>query len=321
MKNYIKSLAMSLAAICVLLIMAVPAFAVSGTGYYSVGTAISYNNPISVKVIVQSRCNVGGSSYINVNQTVTLGQSGVSGQTFSVRDAIIGFNSAQSAVEAYNISGNPISSSDHYIYGFSYNSNNYEPLFKSNHGETTDILCDGWMFRVNGKIPISSTMSDPSAGNYYGTDISQTPIADGDIIYFYWDYPWKESGTLMSSYFTSADVSYSGTTLTVNLKASYDWFADKSSNYAWTISNFSTYKPANNTMAYIYDSSNNQVGSVTISKSTGSGSKTLALSSGTYYVSVPGMRVTKTISGVDVNGNSVSCTCLKSTPAYDKFTI
>ena len=54
MKTEFKKAIAVLMAMLMVFAMSTTAFAASGTGYYEVGGATAYNNPITVKVVVQS---------------------------------------------------------------------------------------------------------------------------------------------------------------------------------------------------------------------------------------------------------------------------
>lgn len=99
-------------------------------------------------------------------------------------------------ITACDNTGNAITSTSDYIYQFKKGTTAFAPSFSGTHGYSSAFLLDGWMFRVNGKLPVQAgtgSSSDPQ-----GRDIVHTPIADGDVIMFYMDYPWKENGVRQS---------------------------------------------------------------------------------------------------------------------------
>ncbi len=86
--------------------------------------------------------------------------------------------------------------------------------------EYGQLAFDGWVFRVNDLFPVQLT-SDGLG--YEGTSILQTYLEDGDVIYFFYDFPSDfspTSGNLAANYVRGAFDSFdSGTnTLTVNLQ-------------------------------------------------------------------------------------------------------
>ena len=321
MSKRIKKAFAILTALVMVFAMSTTAFAASGTGYYEVGSAATYSNPITVKVVVQSgKTPTSGSAYINDVRTITVGQSGVSGQTFTVRDAMIAYNAGGYGITACDNTGNAITSTSDYIYQFKKGTTAFAPSFSGTHGYSSAFLLDGWMFRVNGKLPVQAgtgSSSDPQ-----GTDIVHTPIADGDVIMFYMDYPWKENGVRQSVDFISADANYTNGELNIQLKTSNSWFGEWTGNtFPWHIESYSNYTPANKYSATVYNSAGTSVGSVVLDL-TGAGSKSITLSANeTYYVKVAGVRATKTITGKNANNNTISCSYLARPIAYDRVTM
>lgn len=49
----------------------------------------------------------------------------------------------------------------------------------------------GWVFRINDLTPV---VYDADVGGYIGTRVDQTYIQDGDVIHFYFDYPYTAYG-------------------------------------------------------------------------------------------------------------------------------
>lgn len=316
MSKRIKKAFAILMALVMVFAMSATAFASADAGeqgYEIVGSPTTYTNPITVKVVVQSR-ERSVSNQDSINTAASVSVSPNSDGNVSVRDAMLAFNALSSnSVKAYNSSGNILSANDGYIYSFKKGTVDYAPQFTSNHGDG-NILCDGWMFRVNGKIPVSSV--DSTYGPY-GTTIVDTYLKDGDVLFFYTDYPWKENGQLMSSYYIDADISYTNGTVAVQLVESYNWYADKAQNYFWTISPFANKTSIKaNTQVKIIDVNGNSVGNITVGKTTGYGSKAITLTAGQTYYFYTMNQVTDNKT-VTVNGTTGRC--LDTTRVYTKF--
>ena len=324
----IKRLAILIVTICVLLIMAVPSFATSGAGAYEIGTPTQYSNKIKVKLVIQSRSsgsNYSSSSYINIEEDVELGVNNQSGQTFTVRDVINKFNTMNVGVTACDASGTAISTSSpstvDNVYMFKLGNTQFAPIFASNHGQGK-ILCDGWKFRVNGKYPLESWTGDIPSGGPKGAMFNDVPVDDGDVVHFYTDYPWVESGVLNSSAFMSSNTTYSNGVVSAQLNYSYSYFDDYSNNYYWNIASFANYSGASSGTftGVVYDTSGTSQGTVSISNTTGSGSANISLAPGTYYLVVPTTGY-KQISGKNWSGTSISRWCINTTIVYDKFVV
>ena len=164
---------------------------------------------------------------------------------------------------------------------------------------------DGWMFRVNGKLPISTLNGGASvAYGPKGTDISDTPIYDGDVIHFYWDYPYNETQTsYYSTHYITADSTYNNGVLDIQLKESYSWFAN--SGY-WNITDFANYSPAAQLTATI-----NSDGAGTISG--------ITLTSGVKYYIKVNSTAFKDVEGMSADYEDVTWRILNTTMVYEKI--
>ena len=274
MKKLTNTMAILFAAAVMVMIMAVPAFAVTGSAGYVVGTPTSYSNPITVKIIIQSRHYLNNSDRINIIDDVELGEADVSGQTFTVGDVLVAYNESNlDDIEAQTSDGEAIASTQSILYNFSDFSSGveqaYTPLLYGNHGYTNRIKLDGWRFRVNGRFPLTSWTGDH---NLYpeGADTSHTYVKDGDVIYFYTDHPWSESGTLMTNRFVSANTEYEAPEnqndnglLTIKLYSNKDYYSNWNVNtFPWTVGTFSRYYIGTDHYAYVVEADGSPVGSV-----------------------------------------------------------
>ena len=312
MSKNLRRLTILLAAVFVMMIMAVPAFAATGNGWYNQGTPTSYTNPITVKVVLNSRKQ--GTDYIQyVKEDVTLGTNNMTATTFTVADVLAAFANQQTA---YQTIGTNYSIG--ILYDFKKVATNitYSPTLYTPYqifGQTYYYPLDGWMFRVNGKIPTSTS----SNANADGLDTAHTYVEDGDVISFYTDYPWKDNGTVHSTYFISAHSVYSSGTLTIQLKKTYDYFEGPIDTAPWTIKAYSSYNPSGYNTATVLDENGAVIGTVQLQY--GHGTMNCTLNSNTkYYVSVDDCVSWHTLSGLDSSGNSTSSEHLERTIAYDK---
>lgn len=290
------------------------AFATSGSGSYVVGSAVKYNHPINVKVVIESKqYSTSDSSSIEEVLDVTLGEEGVPEQTFTVRDAIYKISSTSSyGITACDSHGNAITPSATMVYSMKKDNKIYAPGLPS---AGTSAL-DGWMFRVNGKLPLIS--EDGSSGGPLGSTISETPIEDGDIIHFYWDYPYTR--LVVSTYsvdYLTVNPTYDSTnqSLSLQLLSAKNWF---DLSFKWHINDFSNYSNSSSGTydVTVYDEAGTVVKTGTISKS-GSGTiNDCDLESGqTYYIKVDSVSY-KTV-GTGSNKSNI----LNTTMAYEKIEV
>lgn len=304
------------------MVFAFSAGAFAYDGYYVVGDPVEYNNPIDVKVVIESREDPATNNEISEVLNVQLGQTNVPDQTFTVQDAMYKISSTPAyGITMYGISGTTpyvMTSTTNYIYSMAQGGVTYAPSLPF---ADPSYSIDGWMFRLNGQIPLLSlTGSAPNGTGPTGAAINNTPIADGDVIHFYWDYPYQETQTTYySANFVYPAVSYNNGTMTVQLQDSYNWFANDNT---WTITPFANLAQ-NNIGVTIYDAAGNVVANGTGSTgSTGSVAiQNLNLTSGaTYYVKVNTTDF-KGVAGYDENWDDVTYQILDYTMGYAKFTV
>ena len=318
MKNIkpIKKTLIAALALVMVFAMSTSAFAEHAEGddgWYITGTPTSYNGKINVKLVIESReYSSTDSEKINVATTVEVGVPNVPNQTFTVADVVRAYNNSQTAIKACDYNDNPIGPNENYIYSFRKGNKYYKPIFTSNHG-AGPIQCDGWMFRVNGQYPLSS--NNLPAGPM-GTAINTTYVSDGDVVFFYTNYPWKENGVNMSTNYLEADISRNGALFTIDLKSSNDWFNDAPS-YFWNISTYAdVVNLPSNITAYIIKPNGMLLGSVNINATTGIGTAAfVGAPTGTYYA----MTTIPARPYKNINIGGVSCNCIDTTRLYTKF--
>ena len=328
MKETLKGLVLSLATICVLLIMAVPAFADAGDGYYVIEdrTIPSYSSTqtIHVKLVIQSReYSNADSSVIDAVFDSSTDEIDLTGKTeYTVRDVLLRLNEKNLSVRACDSAGNDISATADYVYQFMSGSKGYGPLFYADHGDGR-VPCDGWVFRVNGQYPLLS--EDGENNGPEGGAIDEVPIADGDVVYFYFNHPWKESNTDWSTKFVAANAQYSNGSLSVQLQYSNDYHTNKP--YVWNIGSYNNHNYAIFTdspvTGTLYDSNHNIVTTIPINYLNGSGSVNYSLDPGIYYLRVDLSKTWISRTGyIWFTGYSyTTCNYLKSTMVYDRIVI
>lgn len=322
MSKNLRRLTLLLAAIFVMIVMAVPAFADTGNGYYVVSErtipTYSTTDTIKVKVVVQSR-GYSSANTASIGKIVNVSLTGST--SYTVRDVMLKFNTLYSSigVKACDNNGNDMASSATLVHAFSNSTGLYKYLFFADIGNGEGIIpVDGWMFRVNGQNTLLSLTG--YNGGPEGSYIHQTPVADGDVITFYFNLPFTISNTDFSTKFVAADTTYSSGSLTTQLKYSRDNHYNSSGQ--WETVPYSNYSPGSAVTATLYNSSLSSLGTFTISSS-GSGSMNINLSPGTYYIYVPSVRTWKTITGYDSfsGTTTTSCRCLNSTFVFDRIVV
>lgn len=316
-----KGLAIVLALVMVFA-MTATAFAASGNGYYLVGDATT-GGPINVKVVIESRqFSEDDASVISEVLDVNVSTMSEASKGFTVRDAMLAVqNDESNGITLYNGTGGLFTNTDKYIRSMKQNNKNYEPAlpFYDPNPQYSYAL-DGWTFRVNGKYPLSTTDGSPDIPGPVGTSVDETPISNGDVIHFYWDYPYnKTSSELYSAKFITPDASYADGTLNVSLKASDAYFDN---SMYWHINSFSPYTDAINAIVTLYNADGTQVSGVSgsINENGLCQINGLNLSSGTYYVKTA-TTAYKGADGYDENSEEITLQILKSTMGYEKIVV
>ena len=315
-----KGLAIVLALVMVFA-MTATAFAATGNGYYLIGGngGVAKNmstDPVTVKVVFESRqYSENDTSHISDVINVQVTSKSDSNEGFTVRDAVLAVNNSSAGITCLDKDGAALSATDKYIKSISKDGKIYDPVLPI---DDPDYELDGWMFRVNGKLPISTLNGGASvAYGPKGTDISDTPIYDGDVIHFYWDYPYNETQTsYYSTHYITADSTYNNGALNIQLKESYSWFAN--SGY-WNITDFSDYSPAGQLTATVYDVQGGVIGTGIINSNGAGTISGIALTSGAkYYIKVNSTSF-KDVEGMGADYEDVTWRILNTTMVYEKI--
>lgn len=315
-----KGLAIVLALVMVFA-MTATAFAATGNGYYLIGGngGVAKNmstDPVTVKVVFESRqYSVNDTSHISDVINVQVTSKSDSNEGFTVRDAVLAVNSSSAGITCLNEDGAALSTTDKYIKSISKESKIYDPVLPI---DDPRYELDGWMFRVNGKLPISTLNGGASvAYGPKGTDISDTPIYDGDVIHFYWDYPYNETQTsYYSTHYITADSTYNNGVLDIQLKESYSWFAN--SGY-WNITDFANYSPAAQLTATVYNAQGGVIGTGTINSDGAGTISGITLTSGVKYYIKVNSTAFKDVEGMSADYEDVTWRILNTTMVYEKI--
>lgn len=215
------------------------------SGSYLQGTAPTYSNTtINVNLVLESRKISGDNLYKTVSNVALT--AGGTPKSFYVRDVLLAVQGNSGNNVSFNdSSGNPIDSSDDYVYSITDKSPNPDVTY----APTSPTAWNGWMFRIDGQFPLEK--SSPVTG----ASIATAYVTDGDTIHFYHD-DGKESGD--GAYYAKiTSVSKSGNNLTVNVKASFQYYDDAYPN-DWNIDDFSNYEDAH---VQVRDASGNLIDS------------------------------------------------------------
>jgi len=153
---------------------------------------------------------------------VQLGTTGVT-NSFTVEDVVNAAASQHSSIVDFYIAND--TTHGHYVKKIkdAANSKWYEALSMKSGSNT--YLC-GWMFRLNGKIPMLNSTD--------GAGISQTYVKSGDVIDFYYANPYITGSTDHSTKFMAIGVDSAG----FQLLFSDLYIASGATN--WTIGQFTT---------------------------------------------------------------------------------
>lgn len=326
MKKQMKKVFAIVMALTMVFAMSASAFAADGAGDYIVGEPNMTSAPINVKVVIESKqFSETDTTSISDILDVQVTTKSAPENGYTVRDAMLAVsNDSANGITAYNEDGVLLSEKDVYIKSMQKDGKKYAPALPFEDPEM-DMALDGWAYRVNGKLPLKSRTEDPVSGGPLGTDIATTPIHDGDIIHFYWEYPYQESATPVSYYstdFLTASTSYDKSTdaLTIQMKKSFGYFDN--SNF-WHISSFENYAKAEaGTYDYtIYKEDGSIAKTGIINKAEGSVVlQNSGLGEGTYYLKINSTSYYD-VTGSDIDWEDVIWHILDTTMVYEKFTI
>ena len=277
-----------------------------------------YDGTIDVTVVIESRpYSNTDSSKIFEYFDVTLGQATGVDQISYVNQALyaVSSNNNKNITLCSDGAGStPMSATSSFVGSVKQGTKVYGSLW----------MMDGWMFKVNGQIPLSSWTSGPPAGTPSGEAINTTPLKDGDVIHFYNDNPNMMYGAdyQPTDY---ANVNY------VYPVATYDAAANKvtvtentntfDAAFNWDITAFSPYTNTNTTVR-ILNSSGLTAGQANIeSDGTAEIAPTTSLGSGTCKVIVDS-QTTQTAYGLNMNTFAMeNFTFLGTTNGFNTFTV
>jgi hypothetical protein len=85
---------------------------------------------------------------------------------------------------------------------------------------TEYYLFNGWAVRINDKLPVHEVTIDEETG-YAGTNILETPLEDGDVVHFFYEFPssfYNGGGSAAANYVRAVYDDFGGNTLTVQLQ-------------------------------------------------------------------------------------------------------
>lgn len=215
---------------------------------------------------------------------------------FSVTDALVALQDG-SAYTSYDLdfldsNSDKLEKNDTYFYKVKQNGTEYGP--------TALKAFNGWMVRVNDCFVLGD--DNDAVGGLCGKTINEMYLEDGDEIHLYMDNTTSVSKCVP---FTKLVPNYSGETLQVTVQESHNYFGS-SSPYPWTITSYATYTDLDNKTLTVYDSNNQQVGSLTVND--GVGNSSISLTAGQKY------HITLENDFDLITGN------LKYTSAYTEFT-
>ncbi len=210
--------------------LAVPAFA---TDYFTTtdasylqGSSGSYatSTTIYVSLVVESR-QISGNNLCRTVSNVALNPGGTS-RTFNVRDVLLAVQGTN-GLTFNDSSGNPIDSSDDYVYSIT----DTDPNPDRTYAPTSPTAWNGWMFRIDGQFPLLD--DNP----LWGASISTAYLTNWDTIHFY--HEDMDDGGSGAYYAKITSVSNDGNNLTANVKASSTYYED---DYDWVVNNFTNYQ-------------------------------------------------------------------------------
>ena len=191
-------------------------------GSYIQGTAPTYQNQtIYVDMVIESRTISGDYIYETI-ENVPLTAGGTA-ESFYVLDVLL----AVQNIGDYTFndaSGNPLDANDSYFYSVT------DEDTSATYGPTSQYAWDGWVFRIDGQFPLES------AG--WGASIATAYVTNGDTINLYHDD--VSSSTACADFAKITSVNVSGSTMTVNVKASWQYYGP-APNYDWTLADFTNY--------------------------------------------------------------------------------
>ncbi len=193
-------------------------------GSYIQGTAPTYSSAIQVDLVIESRTISGDYLYKTIND-VTLTPSGT--QSFYVLDVLLAAQSnAGNYITFKDANGNTLDANDSYFFSVVDTLPNPDVTY----GPTSQYAWDGWVFRVDGQFPLES--------GGWGASIATAYVTNGDTINLYHDD--VSSSSACADFAKISSVNVSGSTMTVNVKASCQYYGP-APTYTWYLTDFTNY--------------------------------------------------------------------------------
>lgn len=245
--------------------------------YHQVDNSSEYthSSSITVYVTIESSKSIGlfTSSKImerNIPVTLTI-PTGETTAKFSVTDALVELQNG-AAYTSYGLkfldsNSNVLETGDTYFYKVKQNGEEYGP--------STLKAFDGWMVRVNDRFVLGD--DNDAVGGLCGKTINEMYLKDGDTVHLYVDNTSSSSKCVP---FTKLVPTYSDGSLQITVQESHNYFGS-SSPYPWTITDYTTYSSLSNVTLKVYDSTEQEVGSLRVTN--GIANATLALTAGQKY--------------------------------------
>jgi hypothetical protein len=233
---------------------------------------------INVAFVIEAGDEIfGGGSKFRVEIPSVILTSG-SAQLFTVTDLLVYLNGRRSTYNLTFLDPNrvPLTSTSSYLGIVDYGSDEWE---------AGQLGFDGWVFRVNDKFPVYLSGSD-----WFGADILQTNIKDGDVVHFFYDFPSdydRQSGSFAADNVRAIQVSSTRTSLTVQLQG-HDTYIHPTSPYDFEVNNYANLQ--DNIVASVVDDTGTTItgtsnvnGQVTFNGSFTSGQIYIVTTESQYY--------------------------------------
>jgi hypothetical protein len=197
--------------------------------------------------------DIHGGSAFRKEMPITLGD-GVTSKNYTVTD-LLEATDGQNGFTFYGIEGTNLvefTDTTSYLAAVYYNEGQIDGLWQSG-----SFAYDGWVFRINDKLPVQVQSVVNNITYYEGASILQTPVNDGDIVHFFYDFPAKYSpsgSNLAANYVRAEYQSKNGNQLTISLK-SHNTYIDEANDLQFQVNNYDIDKlqPEATTTAYLYE--------------------------------------------------------------------
>ncbi len=201
-------------------------------GWYTQGAESTYSTTSAVNVTVTIEDKVSSSAAIDYVQIPVTLPAVSAGKAYTVRDALMAVNNNQSTYKFLDIHGDEIDTSDHYFETVRYYTSS--TAYTDYGPSSSTVNYDGWCFRIDGKMPLESgtASSDPR-----GAAISNAYIKNGQQVNVYFDDLYD--GLKEDRFTKISDATYTGSSMTVHVMYTYDWFTPVS--YTWHLYNYLDY--------------------------------------------------------------------------------